>query len=201
MTESPHAGGTGKSDPLGASGAGELVILTAGGTFDKIYNVHGELEIGKPAARNILAIAGVQHCRVIEVLALDSADMTDGDREALVRAIHTVSETAVVIVHGTDTMAETARHLYLRGVGARTVVLTGAMQPAAMTHSDAAFNLGGAVLVAQTLSPGVFIAMHGRVLLPETAFKDRLRGRFDVRGHSPTPPGRRPAPPSPLEPG
>ena len=37
----------------------------------------------------------------------------------------------------------------------KTVVLTGAMRPHSLGRSDASFNLGGAIIAAQTLPEGV----------------------------------------------
>jgi L-asparaginase len=49
---------------------------------------------------------------------VDSLEMTDDDREEIVRSCAQASETCIVVTHGTDTMVETASAL-ARGVTAR----------------------------------------------------------------------------------
>ncbi len=48
----------------------------------------------------------------------------------------------------------------------KTVVFTGAMQPARMRKTDAPFNLGFAIGALQCLDSGVYIAMNGNYLMP-----------------------------------
>ena len=59
------------------------------------------------------------------------------------------------------------------------MVLTGAMQPAKFRSSDAEFNIGCAVAAVQTLPPGVYIAMNGRIFDPDKARKNRELSRFE----------------------
>ncbi|MFI6731057.1 asparaginase domain-containing protein [Streptomyces atratus] len=156
-------------------------MLTTGGSIDKIYTLQGEMEIGPPAAGALLEWAGVTGHSIVPVLTKDSLDLTSADRDRLAELVDGCPpEAAVVITHGPDTMPETGRYL-LKRIGhtdAKTVVLTGAVQPAAMSHSDAAFNLGSAVLAARTLLPGVYVVMHGTVFDVATVRKDKTRGRF-----------------------
>ena len=46
--------------------------------------------------------------------------------------------------------------------------------------SDAVFNIGCAVAAAQTLEPGVYIAMNGRIWNPEKVRKNRDANRFEM---------------------
>ena len=82
----------------------------------------------------------------------------------------------IVITHGTDTMVDTAK--VLMGIPGKTVVLTGSMQPARFRNTDAVFNLGVAIAAVQTLPPGVYLAMNGRIFNPERTHKNREQGRF-----------------------
>ncbi|WP_440995620.1 asparaginase domain-containing protein [Arhodomonas sp. SL1] len=163
------------------SEAGEaVVVITTGGTFDKVYfDAASAYRVGDPQAVPILEQARVGlPWRVIPLLAKDSLEMTDADRECIREAIAATPERRVVITHGTDTLVNTAR--FLGDGGGRTVCLVGAMQPARMRETDASFNLGFALAAVQLLPPGVHITMNGRVLAPETARKNRSAGRFDV---------------------
>ena len=62
-----------------------------------------------------------------------------------------------------------------------TIVLTGAMIPYAIANSDALFNLGLACGVAQTLAPGVYVAMNGQVFTWNNVTKNRAAGVFEPR--------------------
>jgi L-asparaginase len=155
-------------------------LVTTGGTIDKVYDLSGELEIGPPAVETLLSpVLSDNTYDVVSPLAVDSLDMTDADRSALCRAIDDLPGRLVVVTHGTDTMPETAAFLdeHLSAAD-QTVVLTGAMRPAAMAASDAAFNLGTAVAAVQLLPAGVHIAMSGQVFAAGRVTKDQFRGIF-----------------------
>ncbi|MCB1590464.1 MAG: asparaginase, partial [Xanthomonadales bacterium] len=84
----------------------------------------------------------------------------------------------VLITHGTDTMVETARALApLRD---KVIVLTGALNPARFSGSDAVFNIGCAVGAVQCLPDGVYLAMNGRIWHPEQVRKNRADNRFEA---------------------
>ncbi|MBR9828435.1 MAG: asparaginase [Oceanospirillales bacterium] len=157
----------------------QIKILAAGGTFDKVYyDALSEYSIGEPMADELMQMAGVS-CTysVHSVLRKDSLDMTDADRQTLYAAITEDDCRHIVITHGTDTLVQTA--MALQDLSERTIVLTGAMQPARFRDSDAAFNLGGAVALAQALPAGIYIFMNGRVFHPERVVKNRAAGIFE----------------------
>jgi L-asparaginase len=64
-------------------------------------------------------------------------------------------------------------------VTGKTIVLTGAMIPYAFGSSDGLFNLGSALSFAQTLPPGVFIAMNGQHFEWDKVRKNRQTGVFE----------------------
>jgi L-asparaginase len=66
-----------------------------------------------------------------------------------------------------------------RAVKDKTVVLTGAMVPYTFGSSDGLFNLGTALAFAQTLPPGVYVAMNGRHFLWNSVRKNRDLGVFE----------------------
>lgn len=157
-----------------------ILVLTTGGTIDKRYSLAGEFEIGKPAAPHILdqVLTGIEFV-FQSVCAKDSLDLDDADRAAVRARVEAAVEHRIVITHGTDTMTRTAEAL--SGIERKVVVLTGAMQPARMTDSDAAFNLGVAVHAVQTLEPGIYVAMSGRVFAAAAVAKDPTTGIFSAR--------------------
>jgi L-asparaginase len=154
-------------------------ILTTGGTIDKVYTLRGELEIDEPAVRHLLEVGrSTLPVTVVPILAKDSLEFDDADRATILAAVRSSPERCVVITHGTDTLPDTARLLAAGDLGDHTVVLIGAMQPAAMRESDAAFNLGAGMMAVQLLAPGVYVVMNGRVFPGDGVAKDRAAGRF-----------------------
>ncbi|GAG51643.1 unnamed protein product, partial [marine sediment metagenome] len=83
----------------------------------------------------------------------------------------------IVVTHGTDTMIKTAKKL--QAIADKVVVLTGAMQPAKFKSSDAEFNIGCAVVALQSLPPGIYIVMNGRIFKPERVRKNVQLNRFE----------------------
>jgi len=156
-----------------------ITIYTTGGTIDKVYfDAKGGYEVGAPMVRQIL-----EHGRVIgeipivELLRKDSLEMTAADRIAIRGAIAASDATRVVVTHGTDTMVETA--LALQGIAGKTIVLTGALQPARFADSDAEFNLGLAIGAVQALPAGVYIAANGQVFPANAVRKNTALNRFE----------------------
>lgn len=158
--------------------AAEIIVVTTGGTIDKSYfDALSTYQIGEPVVNRLLEIAKVAYpFRIVELLRKDSLELTDEDRIALHRTIAQLAARRVVVTHGTDTMADSAR--VLASIPDKTIVLTGALSPARFSESDASFNLGMAFAAAQTLPAGVYIAMNGRVFHGEQVRKDRARGLF-----------------------
>ena len=157
-----------------------LRVIITGGTFDKAYDSRkGELTLSRT---HLPAILKSVRCTVPVVLEicrlLDSLQMGDEDRFAVRDACSASPERSIVITHGTDTMVETASVIRDAGLD-RTIVLTGAMVPYAVTGSDALFNLGSAVSSAQLLPSGVYISMHGRIYESAHVRKNRKRGVFE----------------------
>ncbi len=88
----------------------------------------------------------------------------------------------VVIVHGTDRLSKTGERIHerlaARGGAAKAIVLTGAMRPYEMRRTDATQNVTEALVAVQLLEPGVYVAMHNRVLRFPGVVKDLKRGTF-----------------------
>jgi L-asparaginase len=154
-------------------------IFTTGGTIDKLYfDAKSEFEVGEPQVGELLREAEVQVPFTIEALMRkDSLELTDDDR-ALIRArVAEAAEARILITHGTDTMADTAKAL--SDIPGKVIVLTGALHPARFRHSDAEFNVGMALAAVQTCAPGVWIAVNGRVFDGLRVRKNRHANRFE----------------------
>ncbi|MEO8936071.1 MAG: asparaginase domain-containing protein [Burkholderiaceae bacterium] len=159
-----------------------LRLIACGGTFDKRYDaIHGVLTFVETQLTTIVERARLTIPTVVEpLMQIDSLDMQDADRARVLAACEASPQSSIVVVHGTDTMPETAAVLGQRLDGAgKTIVLTGAMVPYAIADSDALFNLGFACACAQTLQPGVWIAMNGRVHPWHSVRKNREAGVFE----------------------
>lgn len=142
-----------------------IQVFITGGTFDKDYNyINGELFFKDT---HLPAMFKRGRCTletdVKTLMMVDSMEMTDADREIIAHNCKRTQASQILITHGTDRMVETATYLAAREIEGKTIVLTGAMIPYAFgTSSDGFFNLGSALAFAQTLPPGVYVAMNGR---------------------------------------
>ena len=155
-------------------------VFITGGTFDKTYDeVTGRLRFGDTHIHEMLQLG---RCRLdLEVRTLmmvDSLEMTDHDRQLILENCRNVKETKIVVTHGTDTMAETAR-VVGEATLPKTIVLTGAMVPYAFGSSDGLFNLGSALSFVQTLPHGVFVAMNGHAFPWNDVRKNTSSGVFE----------------------
>ncbi len=157
-----------------------LTVITTGGTIDKVYfDAKSDYQVGAPQIGAILAQLEVAfEFEVVPVLRKDSLDLTDADRAAIRAAVEGQPHRHVLITHGTDSMVDTARAL--AGIAGKTIVLTGALNPARFQGSDAVFNIGCAVGAVQTLGEGVWIAMNGRIWDPRGVRKNRAANRFEA---------------------
>ncbi|MGB9428286.1 MAG: asparaginase domain-containing protein [Gammaproteobacteria bacterium] len=160
----------------------KLRIFTTGGTIDKIYfDAKSEYEVGEPQIDDILREMNLQlPFGITSLMFKDSLDMNDADRALIRRAVAEAPESRILITHGTDTMTDTAAAL--TGISGKTVVLTGALNPARFRGSDAIFNIGGAVVAVQCLPAGVYIVMNGRVFDGLKVRKNRSQNRFEDAG-------------------
>jgi L-asparaginase len=156
-----------------------IQIFTTGGTIDKVYfDANSEFEVGHSLLPELLSESNIHEgYRLRELMRKDSLEMTDEDREQVLAAARDCDCARIVITHGTDTMADTAA--VLAGLSDKTIVLTGAMQPARMRRTDAVFNVGFAWAAVQLLPPGVYIAMNGEVFEAGAVRKNLKAQRFE----------------------
>jgi len=160
----------------------KIRLLVTGGTFDKEYNeIEGTLFFKSTHVHEMLGLGRCQlDVEVSTLMMIDSLEMTDTDRELILKTCLAPGSPRVVITHGTDTMAETARYLGER-ITDRTIVLTGAMVPYTFGSSDGLFNLGSALAFSQSLSAGVYVAMNGRCFDWHNVRKNKSSGAFEER--------------------
>ena len=159
-----------------------LLIVTTGGTIDKVYfDDKSDYQVGEPQIGRILEELGVAfRFRVIPLIRKDSLHIGAADRELLRATIAAQDEDKVLVTHGTDTMVETAK--VLATIPGKTIVLTGALNPARFRGSDAEFNIGTAVGAVQSLPAGVYITMNGCIWDPAKVRKNVDANRFEAMG-------------------
>ena len=164
----------------------KIKIFATGGTFDKVYyDAKSDFQIGEPMAGSILEEGGATFDFEIEsILKKDSLDINRSDREMIKQKVTQDVHDKIIIIHGTDTMVATAMHLL--DIKGKTIVLTGAMQPARMRTTDANYNMGVATSAVQLLAPGVYVAMNGQIFDPRTTVKNVAQRRFEQKSGTPS---------------
>ena len=155
-------------------------IFCTGGTIDKVYfDALSDYRIGAPVVPDVLKEARAKFPYTVEsILKKDSLEMTDEDREDIFHRVRQEECARILITHGTDTMIDTARRL--AEVRDKTIVLTGAMQPARFRNTDAVFNIGYAIAAVQHLPAGVYLAMNGQIFTPDAVRKNRAEAKFEA---------------------
>ena len=158
----------------------KIRIIITGGTFDKHYDeLAGALTFKDTHLQEILTYSRCTLPVELEINQLkDSLEMGDGDRRKIVDSCRECPENRIIVIHGTDTMTVTAE-LLAQDVPGKTIVLTGAMIPYSISKSDALFNFGCALSAVQMTSPGVYIAMNGRLFPAGKVRKNRKKGIFE----------------------
>lgn len=159
-----------------------IKVLVTGGTFDKEYNeLNGSLYFKETHLFEMLDLGRCHlDLNVATLMMKDSLDFTDADRKYIAETIAAAVENKIVITHGTDTMTVTAEYL-LKTVTNKTIVLTGAMVPYKFGSSDGLFNLGSALAFVQVLTPGVYIAMNGKIFEAGKVIKNTVEGVFEKK--------------------
>ena len=160
-----------------------IKIFVTGGTFDKEYNeLNGTLYFKNTHLYDMLEMG---RCRLdvhIETLMLvDSLEMTESQREYLLKRCKEDPAEKIVITHGTDRMVDTAA-LLGKSVEEKTIILTGALIPYKFGSSDGLFNLGSTLALVQTLPFGVYIAMNGCYFPWDKVRKNTDLGIFERTG-------------------
>lgn len=161
-----------------------ILIINTGGTFNKQYNpLNGSLVIkeNNDCVEEILKSSHVQGVELQGIIYKDSLDITVKDRELLVDFIGKSEYKKILIIHGTDTIDQTA--LYLdKNIQNKQIILTGAMIPYSISKTEAISNLmmGYGYLLSHKTN-GVRIAMHGMVKKHTHIRKNRELGIFECR--------------------
>jgi L-asparaginase len=157
-----------------------IKVFITGGTFDKEYNeLTGNLYFKETHLFEMLSLGRSRLDLSIETLMMkDSLEFKEADRKKIYEACKFTQENKILITHGTDTMTNTADYLKAN-IKNKTIVLTGAMVPYKFGSSDGLFNLGSALAFVQILTPGVYIAMNGKIFEAGRVQKNSDKGEFE----------------------
>jgi len=158
----------------------KILLISTGGTFNKVYNPkNGKLIIDK-TSNAVKKIASHWLCEfdMINLIGKDSLEMDNHDRLELLATISQSEYKKIIIIHGTDTMALTAKYLDDAELE-KHIILTGAMVPYAINPVEATANLASAFGYLQTLNNnGIYIVMNGVFGSYAKIKKDRKKGKF-----------------------
>ena len=161
-----------------------IALVSTGGTIEKTYDAMRGILANQVSVLDILLesleLRGVEIARV-QLMNKDSLDMTARDHHIIAETALQLAQVndAVVIVHGTDRLAETGETINrLAPTLNNPIILTGAMRPYELRNPDAVQNVTEALLAAQVLGPGVFCVMHNSVLEFPGVRKDAELGTF-----------------------
>ncbi|MCD8327317.1 MAG: asparaginase [Lachnospiraceae bacterium] len=162
----------------------KILVLNTGGTLSSIKSEHGLV----PGIRSgdmmeeLRMISKNLQLETEDFCSVDSSNFFPEDWAALAVRIAEVCREyhGIVVIHGTDTLAYTSSMLsfMLRGIPI-PVVVTGSQLSIAHPVADALENCRGAVHMAASGCPGVFVAFNRKIILGCRASKVRTMS-FDA---------------------
>jgi len=158
----------------------KILVINTGGTFNKVYNpLTGTLDIDKKGeALKILQERWLHSFKIINIVGKDSLEMTQKDREEIYQTIKKVKVKRVIIIHGTDTIHETANYLDQKKLKKR-IVLTGAMVPFSVNPLEAVANFSSAYgFILGCIKNTIYIGMNGKIKDYKRVVKNKEKGYF-----------------------
>jgi L-asparaginase len=159
----------------------KILVINTGGTFNKIYDeIDGILKVPKnnKALKQIFQISKISNIKIVGMLYKDSLDLTKKDRKQLLAYILKSNYSKIIIVHGTDTMNETASFL-AKHIKNKTIILTGSMKPFEIEPIEATSNLLSAFgFLTNSKKKNIYISMHGLIKKHTKIKKDKKRKIF-----------------------
>ncbi|MFA6235875.1 MAG: asparaginase domain-containing protein [Bacteriovorax sp.] len=164
----------------------DVIIITTGGTIEKTYDeFDGSLENRGTVIKNrILSKLRLPYTNIhiVPLMSKDSLFMDDTDRDLLAKTLleETKKNSPIVVLHGTDTMAQSAKYCFeqIKNLSV-PVVFTGAMIPMGFEDTDATQNVTEALLAAKLLEAGFYISFHNQIFLVPHVQKNKEKRTFE----------------------
>lgn len=158
-----------------------ITIINTGGTFNKRYNpLTGNLDLptDHSSLDKIISWCHNINFEMIDIISKDSLDIDDSDRQILVDTIQTIQNENIIVIHGTDTIDQTANYLK-NHINNKKVVFTGAMIPMSIDETEATLNFSMALgFLSASLENDIYLSMHGTVQKADRLLKNRELGKF-----------------------
>ena len=151
-----------------------MKLIVTGGTIDSYYetNMCTVVCYGVSKIRNYLSdtvCKDISDIEFAQICMKDSRQITNTDRDEMVRQIEESEDTQFVITHGTYTLFETAK--YIKNNTTRkdiTVTVTGSLIPLyGFSPSDAPYCLAYAMANSRMNEPGVYVSIKGKIFTSE----------------------------------
>lgn len=159
-----------------------MLILNSGGTLNKRYDVKdGTLEVPFDSVAIVKILASVESkYDLAGVVFKDSLEFDLEDRKTITNIIMESKDSTFLIIHGTDTMHETAQFLD-EIFDDRKIVITGAMKPYEIDKTEASFNIGMSMgFLKAKPKNGVYICMNGHIKSWNKLVKNKQIGKFEI---------------------
>ncbi len=162
----------------------KILIINTGGTLSSVNSEKGMV----PGIRSgdmleeLRMVSKNLEIYTEDFLAVDSANIFPEDWAALAARIGEVcgEYQGIVVIHGTDTLAYTSSMLsYMLQNISIPVVVTGSQLSIAHPVADALENCRGAIHMAASGYPGIFVAFNRKIILGTRASKVRTMS-FDA---------------------
>lgn len=161
-------------------------VISTGGTIEKTYDeTDGTLGNRETVIKNkINQKLRLPYTEIIvhSLMSIDSLDMQLEHRQKITAKVAELAkeQCPIVILHGTDTMQQTAEFLEAHfDASDIAVIFTGAMKPMGFEDSDALQNVTEALYATQIISSGVYISFHNRLFDVPGVRKNKRIGTFE----------------------
>ena len=145
-------------------------LITTGGTIEKTYEEFDGTLYNRETVikRRINDRLRLPYTEIVvhSLMTIDSLDMTNEQRDDISKKVGELAKEghSIVVLHGTDTMQETAELVAKSNHKIEVpVIFTGAMKPLGFEDSDALQNVTEALIAAQLIKPGFYISFHNKL--------------------------------------
>ena len=159
----------------------DILILSTGGTFNKVYNeINGKLIVinSKKKIKKLFSTSFKCKIKIKTIIHKDSMYFSHKDRKKLLKTVKNTKYKKIIIIHGTDTINISARYLKENNIQ-KKIVFTGSMCPISICAYEGIANIALSVgFLNINKTNDVYIAMHGLVKKYNSIVKDKSLGIF-----------------------